>query len=171
MLLRLLLLLTIVPLVELTILLRIAEEFSWGSTILLIIVTGVVGAWLARREGLKVLHKIQTDLESGIAPTEAMVDGVLILAAGLVLVTPGILTDLLGFALLIPPIRAKVRHALSEAFKKRVVTIHHNGPDPFVDVVATSVEDAEQPTGPKRAQLEESKVRTCGESDDSTTGQ
>lgn len=148
--LRLLLLLTIVPLVELLILLRIAERFSWKSTIVLVVVTGVVGAWLARREGLKALARIRSDLNAGIAPTGAVVDGVLILAAGLVLVTPGILTDLCGFALLIAPIRRWVRRRLSEAFKKRMVVIHHGGHDPFIDVPATGSdtgEDGDDPHG------------------------
>jgi UPF0716 protein FxsA len=148
-LLRLFLLLTIVPFVELLILLRIAERFEWGPTIALVIVTGAVGAWLARREGLKALSRIQTELERGVMPTTAMVDGVLILAAGLVLVTPGVLTDLLGLGLLVPPLRRRVRKRLIESFKKRIVVMHFGdqGParddDTFVDVEATSV-DAEQ---------------------------
>jgi UPF0716 protein FxsA len=142
--LRLLLLLTIVPLVELVILLRIAEWLSWQTTIMLILITGVVGAWLARREGLKALARIQGDLAAGVVPTNAVVDGALILAAGLVLVTPGLLTDLCGFALLIPPFRRWVRRRLGEAFKKRMVIVHHDQPDPFIDVVATSREAEEK---------------------------
>ncbi|MHC4698426.1 MAG: FxsA family protein [Planctomycetota bacterium] len=151
MLLRLLILLTVVPLVELTILLRIAERFQWGPTIALVVVTGVLGAWLARREGVKVLSRIQADLAAGIVPTQAMADGALILAAGLVLITPGVLTDLCGFALLVAPIRAVVRKTLVEVFKRRVVMIHRTGPEtqrgpePFIDVEAT-VEDADETT-------------------------
>ena len=136
--LRLLLLLTIVPLVELVILFRLAERFSWEWTIALVVVTGVLGAWLARREGLKALARIRADLAAGVAPASAVMDGVLILAAGLVLVTPGVLTALCGFALLIPPIRRRIRRRLSEAFKKRTVVIHPGQQDPFIDVSATS---------------------------------
>lgn len=149
MLFRLILLLTVVPLVELAILLRIAERFSWGPTIALVLVTGVLGAWLARREGVKALSRIQADLAAGVAPTMAVVDGALILVAGLVLVTPGILTDLCGFALLIAPIRARVRKALADGFKRRVVMVHHNGPEQqqrpseFIDVEATVVDGSE----------------------------
>ena len=138
----LLLLLTTVPIVELVILFRIADRFQWGPTIALVIVTGVLGAWLARREGLKTLSRIQSELARGIPPTSAMVDGLLILVAGAVLITPGILTDLIGFALLIPPCRSWIRRRLAEAFKKRII-VHHggtfdHGPDDFVDVDATS---------------------------------
>ena len=136
-LLRLVLLLTVVPLVELLILLRLAEWFTWKSTIALVVVTGVVGAWLARREGLKALARIRADLAAGIPPAGAVVDGALILAAGLVLVTPGILTDICGFALLVPPVRHWVRRRLSEAFKKRMVVMHNGQHDSFIDVPAT----------------------------------
>ncbi|MCH8859086.1 MAG: FxsA family protein, partial [Proteobacteria bacterium] len=105
---RLLLLLTVVPFVELMILLRLAEWLRWDGTIALVVFTGVLGAWLARREGLKAITKIQADLAAGVAPAGAVVDGLLILVAGIVLVTPGILTDLCGFGLLIPPVRRLV---------------------------------------------------------------
>jgi UPF0716 protein FxsA len=137
--LRLLLLLTLVPLTELIILLRIAEYLSWPWTVALIIATGVLGAFLARREGLKALERIRAELDAGRAPTGAVVDGALILAAGLVLITPGVLTDACGFALLVPPIRGWVRRRLGEAFKNRVTVLHQGEQrDSFVDVEATS---------------------------------
>ncbi len=138
---RLLLLLTIVPLVELMILLRIAERFDWGPTIALVVLTGALGAYLARREGLKALSRIQSELAAGVPPAASLVDGALILVAGIVLVTPGILTDLCGFALLISPIRAWVRRRLAEALRKRTVRIHRGPPDDMIDVEAT-VRDA-----------------------------
>ena len=137
MLFRLLILFTVVPLVEVVILFRIAEYLSWSATIALVVVTGVLGTWLARREGLRVLGRIQADLAAGIPPTGAMVDGALILVAGLVLVTPGVLTDLCGFALLVPSIRAWVKRRLAEAFQRRITDVDHGGPAPFVDVEAT----------------------------------
>ena len=78
---------------------------------------------------------------AGRPPTDAVVDGLLILVAGAVLVTPGILTDICGFALLVPAIRAWVRRRLIEKFKKHVTIIDPANPDspggPFVDVPAT----------------------------------
>ncbi len=145
--LRLLLLLTVVPFVELMILLRLAEWLGWQGTIGLVVLTGVLGAWLARREGLKTLARIQKDLESGVPPAGSVIDGVLILAAGAVLVTPGVLTDLCGFALLIPPIRVWVRTRLSRAFKKRIVVMRpgESEPEPFIDVTATSTAVRDDP--------------------------
>ncbi|MCH8241039.1 MAG: FxsA family protein [Planctomycetes bacterium] len=161
--LRLLLLLTIVPIVELTILLKLAERFSWGPTIALVLVTGVLGAWLARREGLKAFGRIQEEMARGEAPTGAMMDGFLILVAGVVLVTPGILTDLFGFALLIPPCRGWIRKRLAAAIKKRVVIMHQapgemftryeggaaGGDDEFIDIPGTSRDAAESNDTPR----------------------
>jgi len=133
--------LTVVPLVEIVILLRLAEWISWQSTLALVVLTGVVGAWLARREGLMALARIRADLEAGVAPTAAVVDGVLILVAGIVLVTPGVLTDLCGFALLIAPVRRFVRRRLAEVLKRRIVVMRHDAPgshDEFIDVSAVS---------------------------------
>ena len=145
--LRLLLLLTIVPLVELVILLRLAEWLRWDGTIALVLLTGVLGAWLARHEGLKALDRIQTDLAAGVTPAAAVVDGVLILVAGLVLVTPGVLTDLCGFALLVPPIRRWIGRRLAAAFKRRVRRadqLYHHERETFIDVEATSREADEE---------------------------
>ena len=151
MLIKLLLLLTVVPLIELMILLRLAQWINWQPTIAIVILTGILGAWLARREGLKTFMKIQTDMSKGIPPASAMVDGVLILMAGAFLVTPGIMTDICGFALLIPPIRARIRNRLAQSFKAHIVTptphSQQSQPDPFIDVQATSfsVEDDRPP--------------------------
>ena len=106
---RLLLLFTLVPLIELYVLLRIGSLLGVAPTILLVVVTGVVGAQLARREGVRTLRQIQAQLQRGVMPTEGLVDGALILAAGLLLVTPGVLTDAVGFGLLFPLTRAALR--------------------------------------------------------------
>ena len=144
-----LILFTVVPAVELAILLKLAQLVNWGPTVALILVTGMLGAWLARREGVKTLSRIQADLQAGVAPTDALVEGVLILAAGLLLVTPGILTDLVGFAILIGPIRRRVRRRLAEALKRRIIVTGPNGvrdagPSEFIDVNATGTDVDEQ---------------------------
>jgi len=134
---RLLLILTIIPLTELMLLLRLADAFSWQSTLALVVLTGVLGAWLARRQGIRTLARIQSELASGTLPADALIDGALILVAGLVLVTPGILTDIFGFALLIPPIRGWLKRRVAEACKKHTVVIRHDSSDDLVDVEGT----------------------------------
>jgi UPF0716 protein FxsA len=114
--LRLLLLFTVVPLLELFLLVKLGTVVGVGPTIALVIFTGVLGAWLARQQGIGVLRRLRAELEAGRLPAGALIDGLLILVAGAVLLTPGLLTDALGFVLLIPPSRAVVRRILAARF-------------------------------------------------------
>ncbi len=128
---RLLLIFTVVPLVELTLLLYVADATNWQFTIGLVLVTGVVGAALAKWQGLVALRRIQTDLSSGKPPAAALFDGLLILIAGIVLITPGILTDAIGFALLLPPVRTVMRRILIKRLMAKFeihVSQMHAGP-------------------------------------------
>lgn len=118
--LRLLLLFTLVPLVELMLLVEIGRVVGLGPTLALVIATGIAGAWLAKVQGLAVLGAVRADLEAGRVPTGRLVDGLLILIAGAVLLTPGLLTDIFGFALLTPPGRRVVRRMVSRGFSRRV---------------------------------------------------
>jgi len=120
-LLRLFLLFTLVPLVELALLLWIAQHTGWLFTLGLVIVTGVVGASLARHEGLRCWLEVHRQLTEGKLPAEPLLDALMILVAGAVLITPGVLTDLVGFALLVPPIRRQVRRYLSARFRAHLV--------------------------------------------------
>jgi UPF0716 protein FxsA len=116
---RLLLLFTVVPLVELVLLVEIGRLIGTIPTIGIVIGTGILGAWLTKLEGLRTLHGIREDLQQGRMPADRLIDGLLILVAGAVLLTPGLLTDALGFFLLVPPGRKLVRVALARAFKAR----------------------------------------------------
>jgi UPF0716 protein FxsA len=128
---RLLILLTVVPIVELAILIRIGKAISLGPTLGIILLTGVVGAALAKREGLKTLARIQAELSAGTIPAGPMVDGLLILIAAALLVTPGVLTDVVGFLLLVPPARHRLRDALRRYLAKRVTVIHPDMSESF----------------------------------------
>ncbi len=118
---RLLLLFILVPFIELYLLFVIAEHTSALFTFGLIITTGVLGAWLARREGTQCLRRIQSEMSQGQMPGDSLVDGLMILVAGAVLITPGILTDILGFSLLIAPIRSRLKQLVIARFKHRIV--------------------------------------------------
>ena len=141
--LTLILLLVATPLVEIWLLIRLAHAIQWGPTFLLVIGTGVLGATLARHQGLAAWMRIQSELAQGKMPTSAMVDAVLILVAGLVLLTPGIITDCIGLCLLIPPIRAVFKRKAADYFRSRVTTIRYDAPgqDDFIDVQAREVND------------------------------
>ncbi|MCK5581762.1 MAG: membrane protein FxsA [Candidatus Omnitrophica bacterium] len=106
----LILLFTILPAIELAVLIHVGAYIGLGNTISLIILTGIVGASLARYQGFTVMRNIQNSLNQGNMPTDAMLDGLMIFTGGIVLLTPGFITDAIGFFLLIPLTRALIKH-------------------------------------------------------------
>jgi UPF0716 protein FxsA len=114
------LLFTIVPLVELALLVRIGGATEWWVPVLLVVASGLAGAILARWQGWRALARIREELQAGRMPTEALVDGVMILIAGLFLITPGVLTDLFGIALLIPPVRRVIQRSVVAWLRRNV---------------------------------------------------
>lgn len=106
---RLLLLFIIVPAVELLLLIQMGRWIGTLPTVGIIVLTGIVGAYLTRQQGLQVLTRIRGEMQNGKMPGEALLEGAMILVAGAVLMTPGILTDTLGFLLLIPQSRKLFR--------------------------------------------------------------
>lgn len=132
----LLLLFTVVPLVELALLIWIGQQTSLLFTIGLVLLTGFVGAALARWQGWQTVARIQRELADNKMPTDALIDGLFILLAGAMLITPGILTDLVGFSFLVPPLRRLVRGQMKKWFihQMHVQTVHFSdspttGPD------------------------------------------
>lgn len=113
----LLVLFIVVPFVELFILIRIADLISFWPTVGLVIVTGAAGASLARWQGTRVIAEIRKQLDEMRIPGDALIDGLLILIAGALLITPGIITDAVGFLLLIPFARAPLRRFLKSRIK------------------------------------------------------
>ena len=106
-----------VPLIELTILMKVSQLLGIGYTLGLVIFTGVLGAYLARWQGFVTLRKIQEDVNNGRMPTDELFDGVLILCSGLLLLTPGLITDLIGFIGLVPFSRNLVKLWLERKVK------------------------------------------------------
>lgn len=117
---KLLLLFTIVPLVELYLLLFIGDLVGFWPTVAIVASTGALGAWLAKREGLRVLGKWQAALAESRIPEEGVLGGVLVLVGGVLLVTPGVLTDFSGFLLLIPPTRRIIAGFVMRWVERRV---------------------------------------------------
>jgi UPF0716 protein FxsA len=102
---RLFLLFTVVPAIELYLLVQIGSLFGAEVTVALVLLTGAIGAWLARREGGAVVSQLQADLARGVPPAGRLVEGALVLTGGILLITPGVLSDLTGIALLVPQVR------------------------------------------------------------------
>lgn len=117
---RLLLLFIIVPLVELALLLRIGAAIGLWPTIALVIVTGVAGAALARSQGMRVLLRIQSEMSAGRMPVGELLDGLLIFIAGALLLTPGLLTDVVGLGVLLPGPRAVVKRFIGRRLQGMV---------------------------------------------------
>lgn len=120
MLFKLFLLFTLVPIVELALLIELGSHIGSLTTVALVVTTGAAGAALARSQGLLVFQRLRSSIVQGQSPGNALIDGVLILAGGLLLLTPGILTDGLGFSALLPPSRRLIRRALKEAISRRI---------------------------------------------------
>ncbi|HEX2165164.1 MAG TPA: FxsA family protein [Thermoanaerobaculia bacterium] len=116
---RLALVLVAVPLVELTLLVWLGRRIGFLPTVALVLVTGVVGAALARHQGLASLARFRAALDARRLPHCELVDGVLVLAAALLLVSPGVLTDATGFLLLVPPLRRRVGQRVLVAIGRR----------------------------------------------------
>ncbi|PLX97603.1 MAG: membrane protein FxsA [Desulfuromonas sp.] len=125
---RFLILFITVPIVEIYVLLQAGEIIGLAPTIALILLTGIAGAYLARTQGTQTIQKIQIALNRGEMPTEELIDGAMILAGGLTLLTPGFCTDLMGFCLLVPTtrsiIKGWVRHWLARMASQGNIRIY-----------------------------------------------
>ena len=118
----------IIPVIELLIILRIASHIGIVESLALIILTGIIGAYLARQQGVRVIHEIRTELNHGRLPGTEVLEGVLILVAAAVLMTPGLVTDIVGFLILMPICRESLSLWLARRFKEkmksRITTFH-----------------------------------------------
>ncbi|MCD6138379.1 MAG: FxsA family protein [Deltaproteobacteria bacterium] len=106
----------LIPFIELYLLIKIGQFVGAFNTILIVIFTGIAGAYLARLEGIRTLFKVRESLNSGKLPAEEMLDAMLIFVAGAVLLTPGFITDLAGILILIPRTRYLFKRWLRKKF-------------------------------------------------------
>lgn len=122
-LLRLLLAFTLVPLLELAVLLRLGGWLGLAPTLGLVLGTGMAGAWLARREGMRSWGAVRAELGAGRLPAEELLHALGILVAGVLLITPGVFTDIAGLLLLARPFRRLlIRRARDRLMERLVVT-------------------------------------------------
>lgn len=109
---RLLLLFIALPLFETWLLIEVGSRIGAIPTIGLVIATAVIGSQLMRRQGLQTLREIQQRQARGELPAQPMLEGLALLIAGILLITPGFISDTLGFLLLVPPLRARMAKSL-----------------------------------------------------------
>ena len=103
---KLFLVFVLVPLFELYLLIKVGSHLGALNTLIVVILTGIVGASLARIQGMRTMIRVRNSLNRGELPTEELLDALLIFMAGLLLLTPGFITDFVGMALLVPSIRS-----------------------------------------------------------------
>ncbi|MGD6816835.1 FxsA family protein [Metabacillus sp. 84] len=114
------LLLILVPALEIGLLIWSGKTLGLIPTVLLIIATGLAGAWLARKQGLETWNRARQNMNTGNIPGNELIDGVCILSGALMLMTPGFITDLAGFFLLVPATRNTVKPLLYKIIRKRM---------------------------------------------------
>ena len=117
---KLFLLFTVVPFVELALLIKVGTAIGVTETVMLIIITGVIGALMVRSAGVQCLFRMQQNLQSGAFPADELFTGLFILVAGAFLITPGLITDVSGFLLLYPPAREVLKARLKKYLKAKI---------------------------------------------------
>jgi UPF0716 protein FxsA len=133
MLLKLFLAFTLIPVAEIYLLIKVGGHIGALNTVLLVVATGFAGAYLARLQGAQTMYRVRTSLEQGLMPAEELLDALLIFVAGVLLLTPGFITDTLGLLLLIPETRLLFKRYLRRKFDYRIqhmqVRGDHSRPD------------------------------------------
>lgn len=112
-------LLVVLFIAELWVLVEVAMQIGVLNTIALLVVMPILGVWLVKRAGVAVFRRVQATLDAGGVPHREVLDGFLLLIAGVLLIVPGFITDAVGLLLLVPPIRIAVRTVLLRSFRRR----------------------------------------------------
>ncbi len=118
---KLLILFISVPIIELFLLIEVGKKISWELTVLIIFITAIIGARLTKIQGSQTIRNVQSALRMGKIPHREVLDGLMILVAGAILLTPGFLTDFVGFCLLIPKLRSYLREFLKNFLKNKMI--------------------------------------------------
>jgi UPF0716 protein FxsA len=145
----LILVFVVVPLVELAVFVQVAQWIGVVNTTLLLLLVSVVGIFVVRHQGIGVYRRVREQMRAGVVPAADLVNGLLVLIAGLLLIIPGFVTDAIGLLLLLPPVRAGVRSVLRRRYyvraANRVVkvvntrsSVSRDRPDAAVEVLPPS---------------------------------
>jgi UPF0716 protein FxsA len=132
MLFKLFALFVITPLVELAILIKLGEMLGFTTTFSLVIITGAFGAWLANNQGLKVIGEFNKSMARAQMPTDPLIEGLLVVVGGAFLLTPGLITDVLGFSLVIPYSRKWLKGIIKARIQSKInISVSGAGPAGF----------------------------------------
>ncbi len=127
----------VVPLAELAVIAEVSDRLGLLDTIAVLVLVSLAGAWLVKREGLGVWHRVHEQVANGRVPGRELLDGAIVLVAGALLLTPGFLTDIVGLLLLLPPVRAAVAATARRRFGNRVEVVGiRSGSTRVIDIEA-----------------------------------
>ncbi len=123
------LLFIMIPLAEIMVFMKMTGIIGLGTSLLLAFLTAILGGAIVKYQGIQTLSKAQNNLNQGQLPSKELFDGLCIVAAGATLITPGFITDIIGFSLLVPALRERLRIALSSSgkFQAHNFTAGQNG--------------------------------------------
>lgn len=140
----------LIPLSEIMVFINVSSEIGLGMALLIALITAVLGGFVVKYQGINTMITAQKSLQAGRIPSKELFDGLCLVAAGAMLITPGFITDAIGFALLVPAIRNKIRIKLAASAKFE--TMHFESPnqnrpdDPnIIDVEYETIEDDDKP--------------------------
>jgi len=117
---KLFLLFTLIPVIELSLLIEIGSYIGIFNTIVIVIFTAIIGAYMVRMEGMGVMYRIQKNMQEGVFPGEELISGAMILVAGALLLTPGFFTDIIGFLMVIPVTRKYISNLIRKYIEKNI---------------------------------------------------
>lgn len=118
--------LIVVPIIEIALFVQVGGAIGLWPTLATVVLTAIIGSVLLRAQGIATLSRLQDSLNTGTNPLDPIANGALILLAGVVLLTPGFFTDAVGFALLVPPVRALVIKWIAARIASGQFTVHSN---------------------------------------------
>jgi UPF0716 protein FxsA len=132
----------VMPLIELFVIIKVGSAIGALDTIALLIAVSVIGAWVVKRQGIQVVRRMQKQLEARQMPTRELIDGALVLFAGVLLIAPGFVSDVLGILLLLPPVRALVRGVVMRRIGRgtKLIRATYTGPIDTAPIDTTSHE-------------------------------
>ena len=117
---KLFLIFAVIPVIELALLIKIGSVIGTLNTIIIVILTAIVGAYMVKLEGIAVMYRIQENMQQGTFPAEELINGMMILMAGVLLLTPGFFTDVIGFLMVFPVSRGVIKRIAGRYIKKRI---------------------------------------------------
>jgi UPF0716 protein FxsA len=117
---KLFFLFTLIPVIELALLIEIGSQIGVLNTVVIVILTAIVGAYMVRTEGIGVMYRIQKNMKDGMFPGEELISGAMILVAGALLLTPGFFTDIIGFLMVIPVSRKYIGDIIKKYIEKKM---------------------------------------------------